>query len=264
MSGELDFFSYCALFAFGLYVLAPPALIYFSQRFKANPSLQRFDLDKLPPPGNAGRYLQEMDQQFQSLGFERRAGLTLPDAVPNVKALLVLYANHRSRDMALVAIMYGLNPVDHKVALKSSYVEILSSFKDDDCRALQTNNAQLLGSFPASPGSVTYRFPAVEDMQRLFDLHNQLLERDRPSGRKYIRADEEFGGDDVAYMQAVLRETYDRQIGTGYLSFQPQEQSYRPTVKGALLMTWRELFPVKQILWEGVKAHARRLARELL
>ena len=263
MSGELDVYSKCVLIGLALYIFVPPLLIYSLQRFKADPAVLRFDLNTLTPPGSAGIYFLEMDWQFEELGFERREGLTLPDAVPNVKALLVMYANDRTRDMALVAIMYGFNPVDQTVALKSSYVEILAGFKDDEPRILQTNNAQMLGSFPAKPGSSTYRFPHVADMRRLFELHNKLLERDHPAGRKYIRPDEDFDGDCAAYMQTVFRETYERQIGTGYLSYQPKDRIFRPTIKGALLMTWCELFPIKQIRWAGVKARGKRLEQEL-
>ncbi|MDB5392385.1 MAG: hypothetical protein JWM11_8031 [Planctomycetaceae bacterium] len=264
MSGDFDLLLLkCALTVLVLYLFVPPTLIYFLQRFRANPTLIPFDLEQQTPPGEAGRYFMEVDQQFAALGFDRRAALTLPDAVPNVKALLVFYANRRSKDVALTAIMYGLNPVDQTVAMKSSYVEILARFQDGELEALHTNNVRMLGSFPTTPGSRTYRFPHLEDLSRLFELHQKLLERDRPVGRKYIRTDEEFDGDCVAYMHTVFRETYDRQIGTGYLYFQPSQQVYRPTIKGALFMTWRELFPIKQILWEGAKAQAKRLEQEL-
>lgn len=264
MSGDFELLLFnCGLTVFALYLLGPPAVIYFLQRFTANPSFIRFDLDQQPPPGNAGRYFLELDQQFTELGFDRRDCFTLPDAVPNVKALLVIYANPRSKDMALAAIMYGINPADQSVTMKSSYVELLAGFKDGDLRVLQTNNTQMLGTFPASAGSRTYRFPHIEDLPRLFELHQKLLERDRPVGQKYIRPDDEFEGDFAAYMLAIFRETYDRQIGTGYLSYQPDQQIYRPTIKGALLMTWRELWPIKQILWQGVQTQAKRLERDL-
>lgn len=248
----------------GLYFFGTPWLIYHGQRFKACPAVMRFDLDETPPPGVAGEYFRSMDNQLQALGFERRDCLTLPDAVPNVKALVVMYVNRRTEDLAMSTMIYAMNPVSHAVSMKTSYVEILARYKDDELEVLHTNNVQMLGSFPTSRGSRAYRFPHVEDLARLFELHQKLLDRDRPSGRKYIRLDAEFGGDCVTYLQtAAFRESYDKQIETGYLKYHAEDHTYRPTIMGAHLMTWRELWPIKQVLWEGTKAQAKRLEREL-
>jgi len=265
LSGDssLDVVLACLVVFLAIYLLGPPILIYNIQRFKQQPTLLRFDLDETPPPGAAGRYFRSQDRQFTALGFERLDSMTLPDAVPNVKALLVMYCHRRTLDLALVTMMYGLNPQSKTVNVQSSYVEILSRFKDGNLELIQTNNVQMLGSFPESSLTRTYRFPQVDKVERLFELHCKLLERDHPAGKKFIRLDEEFDGDCVAYLQQVFSETYEKQIGTGYLCHSPESEDYRPTVKGALLMTWRELWPFKQVLWEGVRASAKRLEREL-
>src|SRR5436190_1632991 len=113
MSGNpnFDFLCFACMLGFlVLYVFGCPCLIYQTQRFKARPALLRFDLDMTPPPGSAGRFFHSQDEQFQALGFTRLDCLTLPDAVPNVKALLVMYSHRRNQDLGLVTMMYGLNP----------------------------------------------------------------------------------------------------------------------------------------------------------
>lgn len=251
------------LFVAGQWMFRLPLVIYRTQRFNSSPTLQRFDLDESPPPGKAGKYFRSMDKQFAAIGFERLDCMALPDALPNVRALMVMYQNRRTKDLALATMMYGIDLRTDEVNLCSSYVEIVARYKDDEIKVIQTNNVQLLGSFPPSAGEITYRFPQITKVEDLFDLHCKLIERDGPQGKKYVRLDTDFRGDCLAYLQAVLVESYDKQIGTGYLTRDPDSDDYRPTLKGAFLMSWAQQTPLKEYLWNQVTIKARRLAREL-
>ena len=241
-----------------------PLVIYRTQRFNPAPTLQRFDLIETPPPGEAGRYFRSMDRQLKTLDFYQLDSLALPDPLPNVRALILIYCNDMTQDLATATMMYGIDVNTETVNLASSYVEFISCFDCEAPRIIQTNNAQMLGSFPQSRDVRTYRFPHVSKLERLFDLHCRILERDNPPGRKYFRLDREFQGGCAAYLKAAMLEAYEKQLATGYLTRDSENSSFRPTFIGALMMTWAQQSPLKEFLWNQVQTRALQLERELL
>ena len=61
--------------------------------------------------------------------------------------------------------------------------------------------------------------------------------------------------------KAVIEETFAAQVPTGYLV--PCAGGYRPTIYGACIMTWQELWPFKALRKMSRKTAAERLLREL-
>ena len=57
----------------------------------------------------------------------------------------------------------------------------------------------------------------------------------------------------------VMVETYDRQVQIGWLYRDAAAGAYRPTWKGAFLMTWGQLWPMKAIREAGLRARERRI-----
>lgn len=112
------------------------------------------------------------------------------------------------------------------------------------------------------PGEFTTKFWRIRDIRRLYCLHQRLSDRFRQRGQPTLRMDTEFGGDAVQYIaKAVLEETFRDQVGRGYLAEGPN--GFRPTIKGAWLMTWQELWPVKGLRRWRERQRAERLLVEL-
>lgn len=264
MSDEFHQLWLLLLGGLALYLFALPALIYCTCKLKAHPAFGRFDPYETPPPGPAGRYFSEVDKELKRLGFEWREGLTLPDLTENAKALTFTYSHPQSLDLALIVVAWSVDPTSRSVNMTAYYVEYLARYRDGNVLRLDTNNNRVLGSFPATAQSQTFRFPHVEDVERLLKLHEKVQLREPPTGRKYSRLDEEFQGDCAEYMLTVFREEFERQVGTGYLYYSAKDDAYRPTIKGALLMTWKQLWPFKGILTAGIAAQGKRLERELM
>lgn len=248
-----------ALYFFGL-----PALIYGTFTMKARPQFGRFDPYQTPPPGSAGRYFAEVDQELKRLGFEWREGLTVLDLMETAKALTFIYSHPKSLDSAMMAVAWGINPTTHSVNLTAYYVEFVARYRDGNIPQLETNNNRVLGAFPDTAQSRKFRFPHLEDIEHLLQLHEKLQEREQPGGRKYLRLDEEFRGDCAEYLQTIFREEFERQVGTRYLYYRVKDDTYCATIKGALLMTWKQLWPFKGILTAGIAARGKRLERELM
>ena len=83
------------------------------------------------------------------------------------------------------------------------------------------------------------------------------------SGEKILRLDDDFQGDAVRYMQFALIEELDNACRAGYMQLDAAQSVYRPTIKGACLMTWQELWPFKGIRLAGRRRREAKLLADL-
>lgn len=229
----------------------------------AEPRLALFDPAVTPPPRELADLFDETDADLTELGFRCLAGVVMPDPLPNVKSIVQLFANESTRDAAMVAAIFAAVPGQQQT-LQTFYVEFLTRFDSGQVSLVQTNNSQELGSFPELPGEHTVKFPHIEDTARLYRLHQAAVQRFQPTGRRIVRVLDEFHGDVLAYLrEAVFRDEYEKAVGIGYLRYDASGRCFRATIRGAYLMTWKELWPIKPIRRALVRRNARRLEAEL-
>jgi hypothetical protein len=155
--------------------------------------------------------------------------------------------------------MYGDLPQGPRV--QTAYVEFVTRLRDGT--GVLTNNTEVLGAFPSRPHLTTGRFPMVQETGKLYRLHRALVDRNGSSAGAVLRLDAEFHGDAVAYVSRILVEQLEEQIGTGYMYRAAGGKWYWPTWKGALLMTWGQLWPFKPIRIHLRTHRARQLMAEL-
>ena len=247
------------LFFPGPFVWAP-MLIFCVQKMSIRPRTKRFDDDLSSLPAAPAEYFAQAREALSADGFETVGMYYLPDAVPNVTGLLFLTANRQTDELALAAALYAT--ANGASMLKSMYVEFVSRYSSG--QVLGTGNAKELGSFAKTPGFDTVHFPQVDDLRQLYRLHVARCNAIVPGGRRTNRLDGEFGGDGEAYLNAILSEEFARQVPAGYLLPDAAGENYRPTVKGACLMTWKIIWPIKQIRMRIRDRKAERLIAELL
>lgn len=244
------------------FYLLIPWLIYSSQRMTGDPEIVLFDPEERRPPKRIARYLQETGETLLGLGFEPQPCVALPDPMPNVKAVTQLWIHPDRRDAALVSAIFGVSPQVPK-SQQIYYTEFLSRFASEDVRVIQTNNVGTVSAFPDLPNELTFRFPMVKSVAQLERLHRKVVERHEPRARRIVSLTDKFKGDLEAYIRWVLIDSYRKQEGTGYLVRDDGCNFWRPTVKGAYLMTWSQLWPMSMILKLRMKARARQLLHEL-
>jgi hypothetical protein len=119
-------------------------------------------------------------------------------------------------------------------------IELTTQFADG--RELNVNNFGL-GVFAPAPGKITERFPGVTDPASLCRISRQLIRR-HYGGTDVTPPDD--GGDPAAYLTAAMRRELTNQVATGYYRWDEAGEAFRPTWKGALLMTWKLLPPFRQ------------------
>ena len=244
------------------YWLLPPLLILATQRMEASPQIVEYDREQTPPPRPVARYFQEKHEGLEACGFRRLSSILLPNPLPNVRAVLELYVHDRNSDAALVTAIFGVSNV--APPMQARYVEFIAQFRGHDVTMIQTNDNREVSAFPDSPGEPTFRFPHVKDVQKLYALHQALVERHGGGARKYLAVLDEFRGDVAEYLQVrVLREAYERQVQNGFLRYDEARDCFVPTFTGAYRMTWKLLFPVKQLIQARYRNEGRRLEQQL-
>jgi hypothetical protein len=244
-------------------ILAPyvlgPILIWRTQRIAAELKVETFAADDPALPAEASAYCQRTSKSLAPLGFELVTGMALPGHVVNVKALVFLWVNRQAKDTVDAACIYVDTPKGSQ--WKMSYIGVSTRFRDGT--VLRTNNAGLVGSFPKRPGFFPQSFPMIKDAGRLYRLHQARLERHDAGSDKILRLDEEFHGNAAAYQARIGLDELEDATNAGFLQLSADGKLYRPTWKGALLMTWGQCWPIKWIRGRLRLGQAKRLLAEL-
>lgn len=250
------------IFAGGLIVvlvslpyLLGPLLIYATMRYRVPAEVVVIDPTQEPLPEDVRAYFHETYQALSGLGFELVAVLGLPSLLPHIRTILALYRNDETLDLAMSTFMVATG----KVSIRNQYVEFYRRYSDGVC--ILTNNTPQLGSFPPLPDNYIYQFWDIKDLDRLFALHRFLAAKHRRSGHAISRLDTDFNGDPVRFIaEGVLGETFAAQVPSGYIK--PHPGGYRPTFKGAVIMTWQELWPAKMVRRTRRRGQAQEVQRE--
>lgn len=225
-----------------LMCLAPywaiPLVIYGTQSFSSDPTFDEFDPETTPPPKSVRKFFRQVQPQLEALGFELIHHVSISDAVPNVVMMLQLYRSQLEDDLAMSVCAFGMadGQAGRAVNLQEQYVEFSSELRDGT--EINTNNTQQEPPFAKVPVKVNYLFMGMEDLDLLYTIHKTAIQM-HGGKRKPIPHDivEEV-------RQGMINE-FEQQIETGYL--REGVGVFRPTVKGACMMTWKQLWPIKHI-----------------
>lgn len=233
-----------------------PFLVRSTLRFRLPIEVVVVNPRETPMPEDTRQYFDYAYHSLVANGFELLEVMYLPSFVPNVRSLIAVYVNRRTQDSAMSSFMIAEGAM---AGVRKRYVEFVRRYPDDTL--VQTNNSDELGAFPAKPREFTTQFHGLEDVSRLFALHQFLASKHGGARSAYLRIDTEFQGRAADYVaRAVLQEGLEEQKKTGYLGGTATE--LRPTWKGAILMAWKELWPIKSLRRASRQRAANATLRE--
>jgi hypothetical protein len=233
-----------------LYYLGLPLLILFQQKMQAHPRLDALDFDRLGP--SISEFLVEQTNALFALGFDEPTLVQLPKPVNNVSSYLVLLVKRDSGDKAMVTAVIGGQGL-----LKSFGVEFSTRF--DTGEVFDTHNYQTLMAFPPLPTTTRTHVPTVKDCRELFALHSYVMNKHAPRGTKVVYAP----GTALDYLvEFAFSRTYEGQAQRGWLYYDEVEDVYRFTTKGAYLVTWGLLQPIKALRLAILHQRARSILQE--
>ena len=229
-----------------------PVVVYLTQRSSAAPAFTVYDPTRQVVPESITVAFQEAERSLVEAGFAKVGDFFQTGFMQSVTSRVTLFEKAATRQEAVsVGVYVSAEPA----RVIAHYVEVLARLKDG--RALLVNNSPMAGAYAPVPGKTVEQFPGVRDPRRLARLHERLLARlgSRGSVREIDR-----GGDAAAYLGRAVVEELEQQIPTGYLQLDRASGTFRPTVKGAAVMTWRQLPPMSWIR----RIRTRRRAAELV
>lgn len=231
-----------------------PLLIRFTQKMKRSPTLIAFDPDDRPAPAAVQSYLDDVEAALWSCGFEVFEHVAMPDLAPNVKAIFTLLGRPESDDLAMAVAAFG--ETGGLTVLRKYYVEFATDFADGF--ELCTNNSADESAYCPLPHKKVLQFDRVKTAADLWRVHDRAAKEfgtgpKRPIPAKTAALDRLRAG--------MLKENTD-QVAVGWLWYDEAADAFRPTWKGACLMTWKLAWPVSAYRLALRRKRSRRLLEE--
>jgi hypothetical protein len=181
-------------------------------------------------PSEVSAYIQPRIPQLQSLGFEFLGCYDCNVLATGTRNLIAYFCNRTTNDFANVSVVTSA----HKTA---GYFEFSTRFGNG--LTLETNTNRVLPLTPENPEVRVFRFPAIKEPCELYVVHKRLI-------AKYANglwAQGEPKGHEIQRLVRVLENYGPRHVKIGYMYLAPDAETYRLTWKGAILITWRGLWP---------------------
>jgi hypothetical protein len=137
-------------------------------------------------------------------------------------------------------------------------VTLLFQTRFDDGTEIATANNQVTAGLPSLPEITQVWLPEVRDARQLGRIHNQVRDS-LGAGKKRVAV----GPNAAAFLTAGRDRQLAHFVETGYFSFDETNGVYRPSWKGAALMTWRLLWPMRPVYRAWRRRPTHKLLREL-
>ena len=190
------------------------------------------DVQRLPD--TMRERLATNDHALTTLGFSpplRGAN----NAITNIRSCFSLVEHPRDGALAFVLVTQGAHVgVSAVVTFRNDFA--------DGCQ-MYTSNSGSVPRTPTRPMVDGVRFPATVDVRELYEIHRfRVSERARGSAVVPLTR----GSDPLAYQSNESQEVHEFWVSAGYYDL-VEGPALRFTVKGAILASWRGLFPWKQI-----------------
>lgn len=232
--------------------LVMPGVIRFNQKISAAPVFEPVDLATLPPA--AAQYLWACQQALEAEGFQTISYMTWANSIPNVFPYLALLFNRTNNVKATVTALYVVTSEGAK--LKTSYVEIGTRYEDGT--TILTNNTKTLNSFKPTAKQNNLRLPNIENPHELYAIHLKRMAAINSSTEPLPAP-----GTEMAVQVGRMVESMEDQVGFGRFYLDRNLNMYRPTWKGAYLMTWGLLPPMKALRESKERAKGQTVLKAL-
>jgi len=261
IASNLHLAIWLALAAVALLVLpyvALPLVIKRTFHTPAQPTVVPFDVAENPPPTEVAAFFGRVNNELMAAGFQHVCYGVNANEFGNVTAFLMLSENGRTDDAALSVVAYALpaaaqqnNPV-----ISDQLVSFRRRFTDGT--EITTSNTNTPRIFAKVASKQVFRFPQVSNCRTLFALHlSAVNEFGRSAAMPLPRRDQMVD----RLMEDMRTETAD-QVATGYLQLNESRDKYVATWKGAYLMTWPHLWPLKKWQQNSRQRRAAALMRK--
>lgn len=227
-------------------------LVHARQRHRAEPEFAPFRPEELP--AEAAEFFVRMAEALAREGFEPTGHMAW-EPMTGQTVYQMMAANRETRDRA-VAVHAKSGPENSPFS--SFYLEFSTVFRNGT--EIATHNNRQLSVVPSPREKRVFPFPQMTHPRRLYLLHRRLVSRfggyeePIPPARKT----------EVEALRNSVARDYRRLVRMRYLAPDETENVYRPTWKGAILTTWRIIWPISALRRMLLNRRGNRLINTLL
>ncbi len=216
---------------FGIQYVLGPVIVLWSQKMPEKYSFrllesQQFLSERTPT-------FIELHEEIQGGDFEYIGSSEL--ILSNTSMYFSIY-NNFDKKIACTLVTAQSAPVN------TTYIEFTQMYKNGS--TLNVSNAPIINVYPKSEYRLSFRFPLVNDFDQLFTLAEKLINSNKQNDEKttFTR------GKEFEAVESYLNRELSELIERGWVQSKTVAGNRRLTIKGASLMTWKMLWPIKQIL----------------
>jgi hypothetical protein len=229
--------------------LLGPVIIYLTQKQPAYPEFHVVRTEQLPPAIAAS--FTRTREVLAGLGFEAVACLYAYGLATNVMAFMLLMVNRETNEGALATDLYANSGVPTRRSSLEFSTDLASGVE------ICTTTGKDPNPYKSCPEKLVYKFPEVKNPWALCNLHRQMVKLQvRAGDYSYLPT----AGTEIQALSTSFTKTLMRQVEFGYMYLDEAAGVFRPTVKGAIIMTWKLAWPAGMIM----RALIRRRARSLM
>lgn len=227
-----------ALIVVGAPIVVGPVLVRFSVKQNANPVLDPVDPREEQFPSDVHDHFLDAIEGMDEMGFQIAAYFAQTGQVPNLTTYLAVLQNRVQKDHAVAVAMLVTQAGARTI--RTAYACFCCRFEDGS--SMNTGNCGELIVHAPIPTRRQTAFPEIRDLSRLYRIHQALCGR-AGGAKRALPARESLASVIAEDMVKELRE----QQGLGYYWLDEAAGCFRPTWKGACIMTWKLVWPVSSV-----------------
>ncbi|HEV2294312.1 MAG TPA: hypothetical protein VGR35_10675 [Tepidisphaeraceae bacterium] len=252
---------YAILFVLLLLLILPYVIVtllaHGQVTLNGNPIMSSLAPDDLPE--DVVQHFVKPAQALGTNGFEPTAYFSIANYAPDTFTFVALWTSAQASDVATVMVHLGGGRGLFARMQTLVYTDFYTLF-DNGVLILTSNNPETPW-FKSVPGRDVVQLRDVESAAVVYRLHQSRAIRLAPPGiGKFVPR----AGEEMTWYRQLLADQLRQQQEAGYLEPAEQEQQYRPTWLGALVISTVMVPPVSRIRrWQmSEKAEAElKLAR---
>jgi hypothetical protein len=180
-------------------------------------------------------FIEQSKIEFERLGFHFVGYMILAEYIPRVTSYFGLFRHEINRTSGMAAVIKDVK------GRSVTYCEFNNKYSNG--RVINVNNSPIMGALK-NQEQINYRYPKIRSIKHLYEISKWVNRHDNMTASLVglIKGRElEMVSDDIE-SEIRLQERNNYYIRDGSMN------RYRLTWKGAIMMTAKQVFPLKNIL----------------
>ena len=219
------------------FILAPmiigPFLVKNAHWISVRPNINQVAVEMLDQ--DVRPFIEQSKIEFESLGFQFVGYMVLADYIPRVTSYFGLFRHEIDMTSGMAAVIKDVK------GRSVRYCEFNSKYSNG--KIINVNNSPIMGGLK-NPNQINLRYPKIRFIKQLYEINKWVTRHDNMTvslvglakGREL-----EMVSDDI---ESEIR----LQEKNNYYILDTNMNRYRLTWKGAIMMTAKQVFPLKNIL----------------